>query len=266
MLTNFHTHTTFCDGKNTAEEIVCAAIEKGFHAIGFSGHGYTPFDLRYCMRDTEGYIAEVKRLKEKYKSEIEIYLGIEEDAFAEVRREDFDYIIGSSHYIHMQGSYYPMDSNINYFEKCLSLFNGNTLKFAETYFRNFCNYIKKRKPDIIGHFDLVTKFDETVAMRFLDEPKYQEMADKYVREALKSECLFEVNTGLMSRGFRTGPCPSEQLLYTIWKNNGNVILSSDSHNIEMLGNYFEDMRIKLRDIGFQYVYTLYQNEWIKDFL
>ena len=57
--TNFHTHTTFCDGKNTAEEVVLSAIEKGFSAIGFSGHGYTPFDLRYCMQDMEGYIKEI---------------------------------------------------------------------------------------------------------------------------------------------------------------------------------------------------------------
>ena len=28
MLSNYHTHTTFCDGKNTAEEVVLSAIEK----------------------------------------------------------------------------------------------------------------------------------------------------------------------------------------------------------------------------------------------
>ncbi len=38
MLANYHTHTTYCDGKNTPEEIVLCAIEKGFTSIGFSGH------------------------------------------------------------------------------------------------------------------------------------------------------------------------------------------------------------------------------------
>ena len=61
MLANFHTHSTFCDGKNTPEEIVLAALEKGFVSIGFSSHGYTPYDLRYCMKDTDGYIADIKR-------------------------------------------------------------------------------------------------------------------------------------------------------------------------------------------------------------
>ena len=81
MLANFHTHTVFCDGNNTAEEVVKSAIEKGFSAIGFSGHGYTEFDLRYCMKNTEGYIAEIKWLKEEYKNKIQIYLGIEEDGW-----------------------------------------------------------------------------------------------------------------------------------------------------------------------------------------
>ena len=39
---NFHTHTTYCDGKETAEQMVQAAIAKGFTRLGFSGHGFPP--------------------------------------------------------------------------------------------------------------------------------------------------------------------------------------------------------------------------------
>ena len=59
MLTNYHTHTTYCDGNNTPEEVVKAAIDMGFDAIGFSGHGYTDYDLSYCMKDTQKYLAEI---------------------------------------------------------------------------------------------------------------------------------------------------------------------------------------------------------------
>ena len=105
MISNYHTHTSFCDGKDTPEEIVLYAIEKGCSSIGFSGHGYTPFDLRYCMQDTHGYIREVSRLKDKYGGKIEIYCGAEEDAFSPVNRESFDYIIGSSHYFNINNNY-----------------------------------------------------------------------------------------------------------------------------------------------------------------
>ena len=95
---SYHIHSTFSDGKNTTEEIVLAAIENGFVAIGFSDHGFTNYDLRYCMKDQTGYVNEIKKLKEKYKNQIQIYLGVEEDAFHPLNRNDFDYIIGSCHY------------------------------------------------------------------------------------------------------------------------------------------------------------------------
>ena len=118
MIANFHTHTTYCDGKNTPEEIVRADIDKGFSSIGFSGHGYTAFDLRYCMKNTDGYIKEITALKEKYKKDIQIWLGVEEDAFYPTDRSRFDYIIGSSHYFCINDRYYPIDSDYGYFKKC----------------------------------------------------------------------------------------------------------------------------------------------------
>ena len=99
MLTNFHTHTNFSHGKENPEEIVIYAIENGFSSLGFTGHSYTDFDLSYCMTDTAGYMAEINRLKEKYKGKIQIYLGLEEDIFSKERPDGFDYIIGSAHYV-----------------------------------------------------------------------------------------------------------------------------------------------------------------------
>jgi len=100
MIANFHTHITFCDGKHTPEEIILAALEKGFSAIGFSGHGYTAFDVRYCMKAGADvpFRAEVRRLQKLYGDKIKIHLGSEEDAFRPVNRSDYEYIIGSSHY------------------------------------------------------------------------------------------------------------------------------------------------------------------------
>ena len=77
---NFHTHTTFSDGKNTPEEMVLYAIEQGFCSLGFSDHAPVSHDMRYCMRDVAGYIAEINRLKAKYADKLQIYLGVEEDA------------------------------------------------------------------------------------------------------------------------------------------------------------------------------------------
>lgn len=74
-LKNFHTHTTYCDGKNTTEEMILAAINQGFTALGFSGHSHTSIDPSYCMTtdETRRYIDELKALREKYADKIRIY-------------------------------------------------------------------------------------------------------------------------------------------------------------------------------------------------
>ena len=266
MLCNLHTHSTFCDGKNTPEEIVLSAIEQGFHSLGFSGHGFTSFDMQYCMKDTAGYMIEVNRLKEKYQREIQIYLGVEEDAFHPVKRQDFEYIIGSSHYYCIDGKYYPIDSNFDCFKKCMALFQSDPIKMARAYYEPFCDYILKRKPDIVGHFDLITKFDQLEKSVFLENPEYKKEAEKFIKIAAKTGCLFEVNTGAISRGFRTSPYPQENLLHVLKKNGNGIVITSDSHEIATLSAYFEDAKALLRDIGFTHSYILYNGKFTKEVL
>lgn len=266
MKTNYHTHTTFCDGKNTPEEIVRSAIEKGFSVIGFSGHGYTDFDLRYCMKDTAGYIAEINRLKAKYQDKIQVYLGVEEDAYCYVERSDFDYIIGSSHYFLSDGKYYPIDSSYDYFKKCLDIFGYDVMKMTHAYYGAFCDYISARKPDIVGHFDLITKFDQLDKSLFLENREYNASAEKYAKFAARQGCLFEVNTGAVSRGFRTSVYPAENLLYVLKREGAGLVLASDSHNVDTLDFGFDDAKNYLKDIGFEYVYVLRDGGLEKDFL
>ena len=263
---NYHTHTTFCDGKNTPEEIVLYAIDKGFKSIGFSGHGYTDFDLRYCMKDTKGYIENISELKKKYGEKIEIYCGVEEDAFSYVDRKSFDYIIGSSHYFKLDGKYYPIDSDYNYFKMCLEAFEYDVVKLTETYYSTFVDYILKRKPDIIGHFDVITKFDEIDVMRFLNNADYFKIAEKYIKKAIEADVIFEINTGAIARGIRKSPYFGEKLLSVLKANGGKVTLSSDSHNVDTLDFYFDEMEKILRDIGFDCIYELNGGKFGKRFI
>ena len=264
MKSNLHTHTTFCDGKNSPEEIVIAAIGKGFSTVGFSGHGYTDFDVRYCIKDVEGYKAEIKRLKEKYKNEIEVYLGVEEDSFCQVSRDDYDYIIGSSHYYEIEGKYYPIDSNPERFQTCMELFDCDVERMAEEYYGRFCDYIKKRSPDVIGHFDLITKFDEMGDSRFLKNANYNRIVEKYIETVADSGCIFEVNTGAISRGYRTAPYPAENLLHVLKKHDAHLAISSDSHSIETLDFGFDEAMLLLRDVGFKKIYHLHSGRFVSE--
>lgn len=265
MISNIHTHTNFCDGDNSPEEMVIDAINNGFSSLGFSGHAFTDFDTSFCIKDTTGYIKEVKRLKDKYKSKIQIYLGLEEDYLCPVKdRKDFDFIITSAHYVKIHNDYLTVDYDFETLSKGIQLC-GNEIEFAEKYYQNFTDYILAKKPNIIGHFDLLTKFEEENTV-FLKNEDYYKIAEKYLKISLSSSPFFEVNTGAISRGYRTTPYPDEKLLYVIKKNDGKIILNSDSHSIGTLDNKFEETKKFLKDIGFEYTYILYNNEFIKDFL
>lgn len=263
MLCNLHTHTTFCDGKNTPEELVLYAIDKGFNSLGFSGHAYTPFDSSYCINDTESYLAEINRLKEKYKGKIEIYLGIEEDAAAPFKREPFDYVIGSSHYFLIGDKYFAIDQSAECFKKCLDAFDKDILKLANSYYSRFTSYLEKYKPDIIGHFDLILKYEEVSPSGFFESEEYFSLADKYAKEASKLNLLFEVNTGAMARGYRTKPYPHERILHTLKKSGARIILSSDCHEKHKLDFEFAETKKLLKDIGFEHAYSLSEGNFKK---
>lgn len=266
MLTNYHTHTSLCDGENSPEEVVLSAIENGFSAIGFSGHGYTPYDLTYCLKDTDGYIREISRLKAKYGEKIQIYTGLEEDSFSLCDRSKFDYIIGSAHYILIDGKYYSVDSGANYLKKCLSFFDNDVCALADAYYKSFCDYILKRKPDIIGHFDLITKFDELDEALFLNNDDYLKLAKKYIVKAAESGSLFEINTGAMSRGYRKTPYPCQKLIYVLKKCGAGFVISSDSHSAKTLDFGFSEVKKLLLDAGVEYVYAIYDGEFKKDYI
>ena len=263
MLSNFHTHTTYCDGKNTPEEIVQYAIDNGFAAVGFSGHCRTDFDLSYCMKDPDGYLNHVRKLQADYRGRFPIFVGIEEDTKAWVNRNNFDYLIGACHYVQIDGEMYPVDSGRVKADRGIAALGGDRMKFAELYFQTYCDYIKARKPDIVAHFDLITKYDEMDEPYFLGNPVYEEMADKYISEALKTDCIFEINSGAIARGYRVSPYPHERLLHCIKKNDGKVIVSSDSHQADKLDFYFDEMCALLRDVGICYVYELTQEGFRK---
>ena len=263
MLSNLHTHTTFCDGQSTAEEMVQKAIEKGFVSLGFSGHAYTPFELTSCMKDEQGYINEINRLKKVYKGQIEIYLGTEEDAFALIDRSKYEYIIGSLHFLKIDGKILPIDIGNEYMQRCFEAFDKNAERMAECYYSTFTDYLMKRRPDVVGHFDLIKKYDEVSEPIFLGNKKHDEIAKSFLRTIASKGFLFEVNTGAIARGYRTLPYPSADLLHVLKAEGADITLTSDCHNADYLDCYFDETKHILYDIGFRETVMLCNNKFTK---
>lgn len=250
---DLHNHTTFCDGSNTAEEMVVAAIEKGLKTLGFSGHAYTSVDGDYTMSldGEEKYKAEICALKEKYKGKIEILCGIEQDYFSDFEPQGYDYVIGSVHSVKKDGKYYSVDHSQEYLLNAIKDFGGDFIEFCETYFELVAKIYEKTKCDIIGHFDLCSKFNGD-GNKYFDEtdPRYVRAGEKAILNLLKSGKPFEINTGAIHRGYRSIPYPAPHFLRFIYQNGGKVILSSDSHSTKTLCYEFDKWKSFAENIGF----------------
>ena len=238
---NLHTHTVYCDGKDTPEELVQHAIELGMAAIGFSGHEYSPRDTDFCMskEGTRAYIDDILRLRETYKDRITIYLGIERDYFGQIDEFPYDYVIGSLHYVEKDGVLLSVDYTEEAMEEHVEkYFGGNYRAYVERYYEILADVVPKTKADIVGHFDLITKFNE--GNRYFDEEAdwYKEAALRALHKIAASKPIFEINTGAMARGYRSKPYPADFILGEIDKLGCPVILSSDCHDRMYLNHEF----------------------------
>ncbi|MDO5602929.1 MAG: histidinol-phosphatase [Oscillospiraceae bacterium] len=255
LRSNLHTHTTFCDGKNTPEEMARAAAQKGFVSLGFSGHSPAREDDS-AMTDVLGYQKEIARLKALYAGRMAVYAGIEQDYLTKDVGPGYDYRIGSVHCLEKDGVLYPVDYSRGRFEESLRAgFNGDALAFAKLYFETVDRMITELKPDVIGHFDLVRKFNAGNAFFDEDGPAYRRMAEEALRPHAR-DGIFEVNTGVIFRGYRDAPYPAFWLLKLLREENARITITSDAHSAEGLDSGFVQARQLAREAGFESVWQL----------
>ena len=224
---NYHTHTDMCDGSNTAEEMVQQAISLGFEHLGFSGH----MDPDIHM-DIQSYCREIRRLQNKYKDQIDILMGVELDTlFDPSLVPEAEYIIGSTHmndipcnreYTHGKSilersgrtgasrslpdlsaetktegktTWHPLSvdaSEEQMKELADTYFGGDYYALARNYYEVEAHVYDRLHCTFIGHFDLVTRFNDS--MHFLDEsdPRYTSPALETMEYLVSEGVPFEI--------------------------------------------------------------------------
>ncbi len=249
---DFHIHTAYCDGKHTPREMVEAAIAKGMQVMGFSEHGYTPFDLSYCLsrEDVFAYKREIEGLKREYADRIEILCGIEQDVFAGPPEIPFDYVIGSAHYVQTDKGYLAIDMDAKDFVGLAArYFDGDLFAMAEAYYKGAADIVTATGAAIIGHIDLFTKYNE--GGRLFDEadPRYVGAYTYALDRLIPANVPFELNSGAISRGYRSEPYPSGAILRYLAKRDAAVIFSSDAHSSDAIGLAFDRMEARAQEAG-----------------
>ena len=240
---DLHMHTCFCDGKDTPEDMVLSAISKGLSAVGIAHHSAVSFDREYSIseEDVPKFRAEVLRLKEKYKDKITVLCGIERDYYTTFDEGEFDYVIGSAHYIKIGDEYLPFDQSRDSLIKIANEhFGGDFLALAEEYFRMVSEIKEITGADIVGHFDLIDKFNRDGILFDTKDERYISAAKNAAKRLVSEGLIFEVNTGAISRGYTDEPYPKGELYDYIRSLGAEFILSSDAHKKENIAYKFEE--------------------------
>ena len=229
---DLHMHTTFSDGRDSPEEMVQEAIRLGLEAVGISDHSSgDPCGMK--LETVPAYKAEIARLQKKYAGQIRVLCGLERDFFTDDFTE-YDYTIGSVHWLAMpDGHRVSIDWTAEKLrEGAEKYFGGDMYALAEAYYETEAAVAEVTKCDIIGHFDLVSKFIERDPSFDPRHPRYRQAWRKAADVLLKTGKPFEINTGAISRGYRTAPYPDREITEYLAEHGARMIFSSDAHTKE----------------------------------
>jgi histidinol-phosphatase (PHP family) len=206
------------------------------------------------------YRAELERLKAEYGGKIELLMGIEQDYLSETPTDEYDFVIGSLHLMARGGEVLEVDWHVGRLEEIVTRhYGGDALAVAEDYYSRLPDMARKIKPTVVGHFDLINKFNEGGQLFDTANLRYRRAATDALAAMLERCRVLEVNTGAMYRNGRSEPYPQPWLLRELCARGGEVILSSDSHDTASLCHKFSEMEELLRSVGFKRRLTLTKN-------
>lgn len=250
MKTNYHTHTTFCDGKNSAREMIEEALRKNFSILGFSSHSLYPHAADWHMdaADHQKYFDEIRSLAKEYSDRIKIYAGLEADyipQFAcdfEWAYKQFapDYLIGSVHYLTNEKGFFTVDGPLEEVSEGLArLYSNNGKKAVCEYFDRQRQMLASQKITILGHADLIRI--RNAALKFFDEGDswYKKELKATAKAAARAGALVEINTGGLARGSIDDVYPSAEFLDYLRQEGAPITFSSDAHTANCLDFAFD---------------------------
>ncbi len=253
---DYHLHSSF-SGDSTApmEDMALKGIELGLTDMCFTEH----MDIDFIYPDpnedgmyelnTDSYLYELIRCKEKYAGKVKLLFGVELGLQPHLKREqavyaksyDFDFIIASSHLCNRKDPYYP------YF------FEGRSDE--EGYREYFSSILENLKAfgnfDVYGHLDYVVRYGKEKDKDYHYD-KYKDILDKILETLISNGKGIEVNTGAIGYGLKEfNPCADILKRYRAL--GGEIVtVGSDAHGPDAVARGFERAAQVLTECGFRY--------------
>lgn len=228
MYANYHTHTYRCKhATGDDREYVEAAIDANIKVLGFSDHCPwvypNEFESRIRMSpwELEDYVESLMALRDEYKDDIQILIGLEEEYIPELLYEQdkllaqypIDYLIMGQHFLGQEDQSIYMGSVIE------------SPQYLQDYVDSVIAGLRTERYLYLAHPDLI---------RFVGNPTLYRRAMRRLCEFLKENGYpIEIN---MLGAVKKRNYPDPRFL-EIAKDVGNqVIIGIDAHSPEQLNN------------------------------
>lgn len=253
---DYHLHTGYTwDAKGKVEDFCEVAIEKKMEEIAFTNHfqiinidkprgSITPEQLFKHAKD-------IQIAKEKF--DLKIKLGLECDYWQAYHRDiervldehDFDFILGSVHYV--EG--YLIGAGLKIAAK---FFEGKSMyEVYEAYFKNVIETVESQLFDVIAHPDSIRKNTVRFYGKELPFERYKILVEKLIEALVDNKVGIEINTSGYIHGIND--CfPSLDFL-KLCKGFGikTVVIGSDAHSPIKIGFKLKEGIEKLRSTGYE---------------
>lgn len=259
----------FCrHAKGELEAVVLRAIEAGFTHYGLSEHSpryrsedllvgeedLTPSDLETTF---EAYVAQARKLREQVAGKLDLLVGFEterlppEDWFGRMSalRERFkpDYIVGSVHDVDGLVIDYTPEATQKVAEA-----KGGMENLRLKYFDAVKDLVSALRPEVVGHIDLIRKFDGP-------EPSFSPAVSRRIDDALEAVraagSVLEVNCATHRRGL--GPVyPLPAILERARSMGIGVTLGDDGHGAHDVGVGLDASMRAIAAAGYREVHYL----------
>jgi histidinol-phosphatase (PHP family) len=258
MLTTYHNHTNWGDGRASLAEMLAAARAAGVDELGISDHyvlypGGQPVSWSMPLDFLDAYVAAVLAAAATSDAPV-LRLGLEADFFPETVATlanrlapfPFDYLIGSIHFV--EG--FPVDENADEWEAL-------TVEARDARWRLYWTRVRQlaesRLFDIAGHLDVPKKFG------------YRPTIDLAAEEAAALEAIaeagmaIELNTAGWDKPVGEA-YPAPRLLRAACRRGIPLVINADAHQPRDLTNHFSRARALAREAGYREVVTYRQRQ------
>ncbi len=244
---DYHVHTPLCrHATGDVSEYVKAAVAEGLDEIGFADHNPMPEpfdDWRMLLEEFPLYLEQVREARDAFP-EIQVKLGMEcdfirgrEDWIEELAgMADFDYLIGSVHYI---APGWAVDD-----PRWIGKFKEESVEeIWGVYWECYRQCAASGLFDILAHPDLVKKFGHRPAG---DPRRYYEPT---IAAASKSGAALEINTAGLRKPVAE-MYPSLEFLRMARDAGVPIVISSDAHAPGEVGADFDKAIQLAREAGY----------------